>query len=134
MAYRKVFARYNRMNIYFGGRSSRDTKYDNQTMDLWVKTFSIEVKRNLSPMYEFWGFYVSSKTKRYLRRKYTAFLPDDIITKQSPKRVGYIMKQYKNIQRTSTEMGKNGEVRKIVKRFLNTRLKSDVKYLKIITV
>lgn len=52
---------------------------DQQKMDYWITTFSQHVKKNLVPLFKFWGFPVSSSTMNILAILTPAVISDEII-------------------------------------------------------
>ncbi|CAF1361588.1 unnamed protein product [Adineta ricciae] len=52
---------------------------DQQKIDYWIVTFSQQVKKNLIPLFKFWGFPISASTVKTLSTLPTAVISDEII-------------------------------------------------------
>ena len=72
-AYKSVFRIYNTLP------TDKHPKTRGEKRDMWIVTFSDTVKRNLCPVYEFWGWPIRNDVLESARH-YPFYLPDDETT------------------------------------------------------
>ncbi|XP_063414932.1 TRPM8 channel-associated factor 3-like [Mytilus trossulus] len=87
-AYKSVFRTYDKL--------PKDKRPSNQQEkeNMWIQTFSNVVKRNLSLVFEFWGWPIRGLDDL---KKFPPYLPDDVTTREFAKdRATTILKKYEN--------------------------------------
>ena len=70
-SYKAVFRQYENTKPNFAN--------DQQKIDNWIVTFSQQVKKNLVPLFKFWGFPISPSTVNTLSTLTPAIISDEII-------------------------------------------------------
>ncbi|VDI65313.1 Hypothetical predicted protein [Mytilus galloprovincialis] len=89
-AYKSVFRTYNK----FPEDKRPSTQQEKENM--WVQTLSNVVKRNLSPVFEFWGWPIQLYAIDELN-KFLPYLPDDVTTREFAKdRATKILQKYQD--------------------------------------
>ncbi|XP_074645701.1 TRPM8 channel-associated factor homolog [Tubulanus polymorphus] len=86
-AYKTIFLKYNLLPK----RKHPKTRAEKESQ--WIKLFSKIVKRNLCPLFEFWGWSIADRISAKLK-KFVPYLPNDETTEIAPDRARIIATKY----------------------------------------